>query len=151
MANFIVTTLNDELDSADPHATFADLNGGTGLSLREALVLANQDPIAADTITFDPSLKGDTLTLTQGELAISSNIIIDGDIDGNGTADITIDAAGNSRVLSVGAVTATIDGLVITGGSSIYGGGIDNAGNLTVRNSVVTDNHITGGIHNVGP
>ena len=38
MADFTVTTSTDELDSG---TTLAELEGGSGLSLREALFLAN--------------------------------------------------------------------------------------------------------------
>ncbi len=59
-----------------------------------------------------------------------------------------------SRVVYVPqAVTATLENLVITGGTFIYfGSGIHNAGTLTVRNSVITDNRAFGsggGIYNV--
>lgn len=124
-------------------------NDGAG-SLRDTIAASS----TGDTITFDSSLLGGTLVLTSGELAVSSNVSIEGDVDGNGTPDITIDANGasNTRVFNVGAVTATLDGLVITGGNSIYGAGIVTAGgtNLTVSNSTITDNHVGGGIRNVG-
>ncbi|MEA2887182.1 MAG: large repetitive protein [Bradyrhizobium sp.] len=132
MSTLVVTNLND---------------GGAG-SLRDSIAGSS----TGDTITFDPSLLGGALVLTSGELVVSSNVTIEGDVDGNGTPDITIDAAGNSRVLNVSAATATLDGLVITGGSSTYGAGIVTAGStdLTVSNSTITDNHIGGGIRNVG-
>src|SRR5436305_3095010 len=132
MSTLVVTNLND---------------GGAG-SLRDTIAASS----AADTITFDPSLLGGTLVLTGGELAVTHGLTIEGDIDGNGTADITIDAAGSSRVLNVSAAAAALDGLVITGGNSIYGAGIVTAGgtDLTVSNSTITDNHVGGGIRNVG-
>jgi large repetitive protein len=160
--SFVVTTLADQLDSSDPHATLLDFGGAGDLSLREALVLAQQDPTSIDTITFDPSLVGGStpgvddghLTLTNGELVVFSNVSIDGDVDGNGTPDVTIDADGasNTRVLNVSADVVTLDGLVITGGNSIYGAGIVTAAgtDLTVRNSTITDNHVGSGIRNVG-
>jgi predicted outer membrane repeat protein len=59
-----------------------------------------------------------------------------------------------SRVVYVPqAVTATLENLVITGGTFIYfGSGIHNAGTLTIRNSLITDNRAFGsggGIYNV--
>ena len=89
MANFIVTTLSDELDSTNPNATLADFGGAGDLSLREALVLANA-AVGADTITFAAGLAGQTLTLTQGVLIIASDVTIDGDVNGDNKADITI-------------------------------------------------------------
>ena len=67
--------------------------GGAGLSLREALALANADA-DADTIVF---ASAGTLTLTNGELGITTDVTIDGDIDGNGTADITVSGSDLSR------------------------------------------------------
>ena len=67
--------------------------GGAGLSLREALALANGNGATPDTITFAPGLAGGTLFLTNGELSITTDgITIDGDINGDGTPDITISA-----------------------------------------------------------
>ena len=60
MANFIVTTLNDELDAADTVAATANPND---LSLREALALTQENGAGvADVITFHPSLAPGTLT-----------------------------------------------------------------------------------------
>ncbi|MEM9233538.1 MAG: hypothetical protein AAGA69_04780, partial [Pseudomonadota bacterium] len=105
---FTVTTLNDggddNFNSGDLAAETAD---GGGLSLREALALA-QD---GDTITFDNSSdavfeSGGTITLAGTELTISQlDLTIDGDLDDDGTADVTIDGNDMSRVM------------VITGGS----------------------------------
>jgi len=84
MAVFIVTTLDDEV-----------VANGT-LSLREAVDLANAVP-GSDTIQFDPTLSGGQIRLTQGEIAIGGDLVVDGDIDGDGGPDIAIsgDALGN--------------------------------------------------------
>ena len=82
MANIIVTTLADTV------------NAGDGvLSLREALALANGNA-ESDDITFAAGLAGGTLFLTSGQqLEITSTgTTIDGDINHDGTPDITIDA-----------------------------------------------------------
>ena len=50
-------------------------------------------------------------------------------------------------------VTATLTGLTISGGSAVDGGGIDNAGTLTLTNSAIDNNSATlqgGGIDNAG-
>lgn len=49
------------------------------LSLREAVALANVDAgTEAPLITFDPSLAGQVLRLTEGEIAITRSMVIDG-------------------------------------------------------------------------
>ena len=150
MANFVVTTLDDDtFDGGDLAAETAD---GNGLSLREALGLALANGAGtADTITFDTSLTG-TLTLTNGELVIASDVTIDGDTNGDNGADITIDASFGSRVFDVSSGTATIDSLTIKGG---YGSGvrIAAAADLTLINSTVASNYSSsagGGIVNYG-
>lgn len=73
MATFTVTTVADVV------------NAGDGvLSLREAVAQANATA-AADTIVFAPSLEGQTLTLTAGELTLAQDTTIDGDQNNDGT------------------------------------------------------------------
>ena len=132
---------------------------GAGLSLREALGLANADGGTADDIEFASGLAG-PIMLTNGELTISSDVTIDGDMNGDNAADITVNAAGNSRVFSFAAGTATLDALTITGGSARGGAppdmaaGSSNVGSdLTIVNSTITDNIAAifgGGIMNTG-
>ncbi len=100
-----IWTVNTAGDSTNPN----DLS----LSLREAIAKAD----AGDTITFDAALKGQTLTLGEAELALSKNITIEGDLDGDGKSDITIDRTGASAAIHVAAgSTVTLDGLVVTHG-----------------------------------
>jgi hypothetical protein len=83
MAEFTVTTLADETFEGSETPAAPD---GNGLSLREALGLANANGAAEpDTIKFDASLAGGVLFLQSGELTITTDgITIDGDIDGDG-------------------------------------------------------------------
>jgi len=85
MAEFIVTILDDE-DDGDRSAS--------DLSLREAVALANATP-GTDRITFDPALAGGTLRLTQGEIAITDSLVIDGDLDDDAAPDIRITGDAN--------------------------------------------------------
>src|SRR5688572_5912437 len=134
MANFTVTSIDDEAAATTDFAT--ENADGTGLSLREALALANANPADADTITFASGLSGGTLFLTQAQqLSITTDdITINGDINGDGTADITIDADSaalandaTTRVFSIDggvpAISATLNGLVIRDGNVAGGGG----------------------------
>lgn len=79
------------------------------LTLREALAKAE----AGDTITFDASLAGSTITLEEAELAIEKDLTILGDIDGDGKADITIDSAELETAIRVSGGKATLDGLIV--------------------------------------
>ncbi len=110
-----------------------------GLSLREALALAASHP-GPDTITFDPTVNNIILGL--GELLIEDDV----SVLGLGTGQLTIagsTALGEeSRVFNVSSgVTATIDGMTIRNGHALGpGGGILNAGHLTLNDVVLTNN-----------
>lgn len=63
-------------------------DGGAG-SLRTTLTNAT----AGDVIVFDPTLKGQTLTMTSSAataLTVAKSITIDGDVDGDGIYDVTL-------------------------------------------------------------
>ncbi|MCL2709347.1 MAG: fibronectin type III domain-containing protein [Planctomycetaceae bacterium] len=150
--SIVVTTL-DDLD--DPYDNL--------ISLREAIRYAQP----GDTITFADNLfridgnslisvpndgRSHTLTLVGGELYIDKSLTIDG------MERFTIDAANQSRVISISeGVTVVLAGLTITRGSADNGGGIYNQGMLTVIDCRITGNntptnvsHFTvgGGIYN---
>ena len=103
----VVTTASDSVADSSFAGTFAaDAADGGGLSLREAIHWAQ----AGDTITFDSSLKGQTITLLDGELALTQDLTIDGDVNGDHKADITISGdadgsgtanAGDSRIFNI--------------------------------------------------
>lgn len=117
------------------------------------------------------------MSLSGGALTISSYLAINGDIDGDNKADITIDAAGAPRGLVLSAGTSTLDALAITGanGTGVFissgaaaaivnttihgnsgafaGGGILNSGTVMIANSTLSGNSATnygGGLENYG-
>ena len=127
-------------------------NSNTGVgSLRAALASAQN----GDTVTFGAPM---TVQLTS-ELLINKNIKVDGDLNKDGVADVTLDGQYRTRVVEItSGSTVTLDGLVITrglvsgnGGNGGYGatgamgGGIFNAGVLTLNNVSVTGNAAAGG------
>ena len=127
-------------------------DSGAG-SLRQAIA----DSVNGDTIDFDPSLNGQTITLVSDELLVSKNI----SINGPGPNNLTINGNHAWRVFHViGGVTATIDGLTITNGfvsgfaPNGNGGGIYNDhSTLTVTNCTISGNSASdqgGGIINAG-
>ena len=170
MTIYTVTTLADENDAG---ATVA-APGNSGLSLREAIALANVNA-GADTITFANSLSGGTIRLTYAPgttLVINEALTIDGDINNDGTPDITItgDAANNDTHIA-GSATITdlaasrsantladnvqilgssaalaLDGLVLTGGVTAGSGGavLANSTDVTLTNTTVSGNSADG-------
>lgn len=123
------------------------------------------------TIDFDIAVNGLTITLTTGQLFIDKDLTIDASAL---PAGITIDAAGNSRVIEIasGGHTITFDSLTITGGNAFYGAGLiignatlaianstlagntavfggaifNQGGTLTIDNSTLSGNVATGGV-----
>ena len=117
-------------------------DSGTG-SLRAAIAAATN----GDTITFDSSLNGQTITLTSGPLMVTQSLTISGPGAGNltinnttvnGTSDFDIE------IMPVANTSVTISGLTITGGHArdFGGGGIDanSVANLTLDGDVITGN-----------
>jgi hypothetical protein len=109
-------------------------------SLRTAVATANANP-GADIIRFASGLRG-TVTLTSGELGITDGVTI----DGPGAGRLAVSGNDASRVFNIGSgVAVSIDGLTITHGHALLqGGGILNAGNLTLSRAVVSDNVVIG-------
>jgi predicted outer membrane repeat protein len=90
---------------------------------------------------FSPLLNGQTIDLTSGELAINTSL----DIEGPGAANLAISGQNTSQVFSIAAgTTDTLDGLTIENGQDFHGGGIANAGALTVSNCLLTGNAVSG-------
>ena len=130
MANFIVTNLN---------------NSGAG-SLRDAVTKANAN-VDADVITF---AVGGTITLTT-ELALTNDVTIDGDINGDDRADVTISGGGTTRIFNQTGFTTDVGLLSLTlengntgagnydGGAILVNYGSLLIGNTTLRNNVAGD------------
>ncbi len=135
-------------------------DGGAG-SLRFVIAAAT----AGDTITFNAPMNITLSTKAGGDslLILNKNLTIDGDLDNNGTADVTLDGQYQGRVLEISSGnTVLLDGLAITkgllsgnggagnqsngnAGAGAMGAGIYNAGTLTIIHSSVTGNVATGG------
>ncbi len=137
LATFNVTNTND---------------AGAG-SLRDAISKANS-LAGADVINFTGSIFKDAIpdqiTLTSGQLSISSDITI----TGTGASKLSISGNNASRVFEIASGNVAISGLLITQGnaSGNSGGGISNSGTLTLKNSTVSGNtaRFGGGIVNNG-
>src|SRR5262249_50347498 len=131
----------------DPHAPsqivvtsrFDDNKKGT---LRDAIAQANADAKKgiSDTIVFDIAQMGtNTLVLTAGQLDL--NAAGSGTVTIDGGTQVTLSGNNASRVFQVAAgARAILTGLTITGGFAAgTGGGILNAGILTVANSTIAN------------
>ena len=133
---FTVTTQIDEFDL---------FGGGSGLSLREALLAVNTTP--GKRISFAPGLTGATLTLALQELAIPATpgLFIDGS---SLTTPATISGDSQFRVFDIPATaTVAMHSVKIVDGNAggEDGGGILNAGTCTVMSSTLSLNSADGG------
>jgi hypothetical protein len=121
-----------------------NLDSGAG-SLRAAIAASKPN----GTIIFNPSLNGQTITLTSGELIISNSLTI----AGPGAGNLTISGNFASRVFEVGqtqtnAIKVTLSGLTISNGvaqDGLGGGAIENFVSLTVSNCTLSGNAALGG------
>ena len=129
----VVTSLADVVDPYDNVVT-----------LREAITVYAND---GDTVTFDTSLKGGTITLGGSEIEINKSITIDASALRNGTdgsPGIAIDANSKSRIFYVRRGSVEINSLAFSGGNATDGGTIYVlSSSLTITNSNFHDN--TGG------
>lgn len=98
VADITVTTTSDVVNG--DVATVASLNanpGPDGISLREAIQATNNDP-GAYTVRFAPAIAGTTIFVgSSGHIfppLTGGGVTIEGDIDGEGTPDVTLRATG---------------------------------------------------------
>jgi hypothetical protein len=147
--NFFVTPPSQILVTTPEDVDDGNLSPND-ISLREAIRFVNP----GGTINFDPSLTGGTITLSEGEVVINKDLIINGlgannlTISGNNASPVfEIDDGNDSNLINV-----EIEGLTITNGFGNFGGGISNNENLTIADSTITGNTGTdgGGITNKG-
>jgi predicted outer membrane repeat protein len=133
-------------------STVTNLSDGDPGSLRDAIATTP----AGGTVDFQPGLTG-TITLTTGELDVNQDLTI----EGPGASVITVSGNNASRVFNIGKFTVAISGLTIADGTvtDLNGGGLYNAGTLTVSDSAfggnsAVKNHSTspkgGGIYSTG-
>src|SRR5262245_59981020 len=110
------------------------LDDGSAGTLRWAIANAE----ANDTIEFALTYPA-TITLTSGELFINKNLTI----QGPGARSLKVSGNHSSRVFEVSVgTTVTLSGFTIADGYSFgpNGGGISNAGNLTVTDCTISGN-----------
>jgi hypothetical protein len=115
-------------------------DSGTG-SLRQAVLEANANP-GADLIRFAPEARNGTIPLTSGQLSITDDL----QIDGPGADRLAVSGTDASRVFQISSgVAVSIDGLTVSHGRAVgQGGGILNAGALTLSHAILSDNLVVG-------
>ncbi|MFA7242204.1 MAG: Ig-like domain-containing protein, partial [Sulfuricellaceae bacterium] len=133
--------------SAITVTSIADSGAG---SLRQALL----DVAAGGTITFDPAIANQTITLTS-TLAVDKSVTIDG-----GSQNLTVSGNNAVRVFNIAdGATVTLQKLTIANGNNDTdgGGGIRNGngnGTLTLNQVILSGNAGTGagggGLYNAG-
>jgi hypothetical protein len=133
------------LEDRSVPSTVSNLSDSGPGSLRQAII----DTPAGGTVDFQPGLSG-TITLAGTELVIDKGLTI----AGPGAGVITVSGNHASRVFDIAATfTVAISGLTITNGF-YAGGGIYNAGTLSLRDSTISSNSSNyqdgGGIYNDG-
>jgi hypothetical protein len=118
-----------------------NLNDSGAGSLRQAILDANGNA-GADVIRFAPTARDGTIALTSGQLSITGDL----QIDGPGAGRLAISGNDASRVFQISSgVGVSIDGLTVTHGRAVgQGGGILNAGNLTVSHFILSNNLVVG-------
>ncbi len=137
-----VYTVNTTTDSGDINtADGLCLDAANLCSLRAAIQQANAWP-GSDTIVLDGSSYPLTIAGANEEATLSGDLDITDDtvIEGNGS---TIDASGlGDRIFDIRAGnTVAISYLTLRGGNATNGGGIQNAGQLTLDDVTIDNNH----------
>jgi hypothetical protein len=119
--------------------TVTNCNDSGSGSLRQAV----SDASSGDTITFALSPACSVITLTTGDIEISSDLTI----DGPGESVLAVSGSNTSRVFQVDeTATASFSGLTIEDGSATgEGGGILNDGDLTLEDSTLSNNTVATG------
>lgn len=141
---FQVTTETDAPDASPGDGACADASGAC--TLRAAVEEADAQP-SGSTITI--LVPAGTFRLALGVLTLTTNGIT---IQGASGGATTVDGRRASQVFSVSSgATAMLDQLTIANGNGGLGGGIQNAGALTVSNSTVRTSvaGVGGGIYNL--
>ena len=155
----VTFVVNSTADSHDAHLGNGKCADSAGrCTLRAAVEAAGSEPAGTSVSIKVPA---GSYLLTLGSLDLTGNTVSitgagTGAIAGTGSGSTVIHAKGSFRTVIVGkAATATLSRVTITGGNagpSGYGGGVYNAGKLTVSLSVISKNTATagGGIANAG-
>jgi len=157
---FVVTSNADAVDAKPGDGVCATAAATPACTLRAAIQEANA-LAGADTINVPSGTYFLTIQGANEDAAATGDLDVTGEltINGTGTNPPVIGGGGIDRVFDVlGTATVTLSRLTIQngnpGGANATGGGIRNAGNLTLLNLAVRNNTVQngdgGGIANLG-
>ncbi len=119
-------------------ARAADFAASNEAELVDAITLVNGAGVGVHTITLTADIN-----LTAPLPSLSNTAADEITLAGDG---FTLTGDGTSAVLQISSdVTAVIENLTVTGGAGTKGGGIQNQGDLTVRQSTITGNEAASG------
>jgi hypothetical protein len=117
----VVNTTSGTVDGNTGSIALLNLAPGPGgaISLMEAIAAAN-NTAGPKKITFTPALRGKAIPFGSNDLADirrfslkSGDLILDGDVDGDGSPDVAIDATGNDlATIHIRASNVTIVNLI---------------------------------------
>ena len=125
-------------------STLTVTNNLDGVSVLGSLRYEIAQASPGDTIKFASDLKGQIITLTQGQLAITENLTIRGFAD----KQPTISSGDRSRVFAISSgASVAIDHLTIASGFADSGGGVvvEPGASLTLDHDTLTGNQADGG------
>ena len=149
LATITVTTTDDENDGdTSSISSLQASSGGTGISLREAIIAAN-NTAGADTITLGTGVYVLDITGQAEEASATGDLDITTDItvNGAGVGVTSLDAAALSdRVFDISAAgTLTLNNLSVSNGSitNSGGGGVLNEGTLNATDVVFSGHSVT--------
>ena len=105
----------------------------------------------ADTIVFDAGLAGHKITLTGGELELTNDVTINGDVNGDHKADVTISGNNASRIFYIkgGGTDVHLASLILTNGDAGTGDGgaikTSAINSLEITNTTIANNSARSG------
>lgn len=135
IAHLILTLLSSvTMFPAQSQIVTTNSDSGPG-SLRQTIA----DAAVGATVTFEASLAGQTIALTNGQISILKSVTLDASAL---TGGVTIDGQGRNSLFHCGSQTTnTFIGLTLTGGRATFGGGaILNDSILTINDCTLTGN-----------
>ena len=126
----------------DVNTTADETTPGDGLtSLREAVTQAN---VSGGTIVFDPTIVGQTLTLTpaNGNISIGNNVTINGPTSGS----ITISAGGGAALEIASGAAVALSNITLSGSGTVLQ--VDSTGQASLQDDTVSGNVTDNGVLN---